>query len=67
MLKIARHFYAFATLIMAISATGCLSIGGKVVNEDPETRSRIEALESRVSALEGTGARFSPPPMPSVN
>lgn len=32
--------------------SGCLSIGGKVVHENPETESRIQALESRVSNLE---------------
>lgn len=32
----------------------CNRIGGKVVHENPETESRIQSLESRVSNLERT-------------
>ncbi len=37
---------------------GCLALGGKIEVEDPETQSRLESLESRVSTLEqATGVR----------
>ncbi len=41
-------------LTFLVTATGCLSLGGKTtyVHEKPETAGRLTALETRVSALE---------------
>ena len=61
--------YRFVNLIMLAVAmlapsVGCLSLGGKTtyVTEGPETTTRINALESRVSALEQMLGRPSPAP-----
>ncbi len=39
---------------MLLSLTGCLNLGGRTtyVHETPETKSRLQALETRVGALE---------------
>jgi hypothetical protein len=45
------HSALLAAMIASVTC-GCLSIGGKVVHENPETESRLDSLESRVSNLE---------------
>ena len=46
----------FSVVVTLLLTCGCigLSIGGKVVNENPETERRLGELESRVSNLEQT-------------
>lgn len=47
-----RQFAAIIVITSAVMACGCLSIGGRIVNENPETESRLQALETRVTSLE---------------
>lgn len=49
---------AAAVLFVLSTIPGCLALGGKIELDDPETKSRLESLETRVSALESaTGVR----------
>jgi hypothetical protein len=43
-----------AVCLFASTTMGCLSLGGTTqhVHEDPDTKSRVKSLESRVSSLE---------------
>ena len=40
--------------VLLLATTGCLNLGGRTtyVQETPETKSRLTALETRVGALE---------------
>jgi hypothetical protein len=49
---------AVTAFVLLGALPGCLSLGGKIEMEDPETQSRLESLEARVSSLEqATGVR----------
>jgi hypothetical protein len=39
-------------ILCVLSTAGCLSIGGTITAENPETEARISSLEARVSSLE---------------
>ena len=49
-------WHRLAALIVAVTlvstTSGCLSIGGRVVHENPATDARLNSLEARVSGLE---------------
>ncbi len=45
-------------VLMLGTLSGCLALGGRIELDDPETKSRLDSLETRVSALEqATGVR----------
>ena len=45
-------------VIVLCTLPGCLALGGRIELDDPQTKSRLDNLESRVSALEqATGVR----------
>lgn len=53
-----RHLCRLLVALHVLAVSGCLSIGGRTINENPETEARLDGLESRVSHLEqSTGAR----------
>jgi hypothetical protein len=54
MLRAYRLLFGAGCLISLAFVSGCLSLGTKTtyVQESPETKSRIESLEQRISALE---------------
>lgn len=57
----------FILLVVAVSA-GCLNLGGRTtyLQENPETKGRISALETRVGALEHVYSMQGPlPPTPA--
>lgn len=43
---------AILGVLLSSASSGCLALGGKIELDDPETLSRVESLEARVSALE---------------
>jgi hypothetical protein len=59
-----RHWLLGPLFVVGLVVTngGCLSIVGRTINENPETSSRLKALETRVSALEQVLDR---PPAPA--
>jgi hypothetical protein len=54
MLRAHRLLFGIGCLALLALVSGCLSLGTKTtyVQESPETKSRIEALEQRISTLE---------------
>lgn len=60
--SIRQCVYLLAFAPLAITATGCLSLGGKntYYSEKPETLARIDSLEARVGVMERALAPSAP-------
>jgi hypothetical protein len=61
------RYHLLLTAAVVLSSTGCLNLGGKTthVHDNPETNTRLAAVENRVSILEQVLARPATSIVPS--